>query len=146
MVSNCSAASFMIHSEQPADRPIAQSILDPSLPDGVHDWRPGVKFRKDGYKVVIDGTDTLAGSCSPMPYCIRNLCKFTGISLSSALITATYNPAQLLGGQIAQTKGQLKVGYHADLCVFDWEGNVKSTWVKGEEVWRDTKTAGNWVE
>jgi N-acetylglucosamine-6-phosphate deacetylase len=36
-------------------------MLDPSLPDGVHDWREGVKFRKDGIKVVIDGTNTLAG-------------------------------------------------------------------------------------
>ena len=39
----------------------AQSIMDPNLPDGVHDWRPGLKFRKEGYKVVIDGTNTLAG-------------------------------------------------------------------------------------
>jgi hypothetical protein len=39
----------------------AQSIMDPGLEDGVHNWRPGVKFRKDGYRVVIDGTDTLAG-------------------------------------------------------------------------------------
>jgi N-acetylglucosamine-6-phosphate deacetylase len=40
---------------------LAQSIMDPGLEDGVHDWRPGVKFRKDGYRVVIDGTNTLAG-------------------------------------------------------------------------------------
>ena len=113
--------------------------MDPNLPDGVHDWRPGLKFRKEGYKVVIDGTNTLAGSCSPLPYLLRNLCLFTGTSLPQALLTATFNPAQLLGGQVAAKKGQLKEGFDADLCVFDWEGNVRSTWVGGEEVWRDSR-------
>lgn len=40
--------------------------MDPALPDGVHDWRPGVKFRKEGYKVTIEGTDTLAGRSVPL--------------------------------------------------------------------------------
>lgn len=113
--------------------------MDPNLPDGVHYWRPGLQFRKEGYRVVIDGTDTLAGSCSPMPYCIRNLCSFTGTPLPKALLTATLHPALLLGGEIAKRKGQLKEGMDADLCIMDWEGNVKSTWVMGNEVWRDKR-------
>lgn len=117
----------------------AQSILDPNLPDGVHDWRPGVKFYKEGYRVVIDGTDTLAGSCSPMPYLIRNLVSFTGTNLPKALLTATFHPAQLLGGEVARRKGQLKEDMDADLCIIDWEGEVVSTWVMGKEVWRDRR-------
>lgn len=114
--------------------------MDPTLPDGVHDWRPGVRFHKEGYRVVIEGTDTLAGSCSPMPYCIRNLVAFTGTSLPNALLTATLHPAQLLGGAVARQKGQLKEGMDADLCIMDWSGEVVSTWVMGREVWRD----GRW--
>ncbi|ORY34266.1 N-acetylglucosamine-6-phosphate deacetylase, putative [Naematelia encephala] len=114
----------------------AQSIMDPNLPDGVHDWRPGVKFRKEGHRVVIDGTNTLAGSNSPLPTCIQNLMHFTSIPLPEALLTCTLHPAELLnlGG-----KGQLKEGFEADLCVLDWEGRVRSTWVAGKEVWRDDR-------
>ena len=117
----------------------AQSIMDPTLPDGVHDWRPGVKFHKEGYRVVIHGTYTLAGSCSPLPHCLRNLIQFTGTSLPKALLTATLHPAQLLGGQVAARKGQLVQGMDADLCVIDWDGEVISTWVMGNEVWRDKR-------
>ena len=113
--------------------------MDPNLPDGVHDWRPGLKFRKEGYKVVIDGTSTLAGSCSPMPYLLRNLCSFTGCTLPQALLTATLHPAQLLAGKTGESKGQLREGFDADLCVFDWNGYVRSTWIMGKEVWRDTQ-------
>ena len=111
--------------------------MDPNLPDGVHDWRPGLKFRKEGYRVVIDGTSTLAGSCSPMPYLLRNLCAFTGCTLPQALLTATLHPAELLAGKIGSRKGQLREGFDADLCIVDWDGYVRSTWVMGQEVWRD---------
>lgn len=43
----------------------AQSPLDPKLEDGMHNWRPGVRFRKTGDAVyaVYDGVpgETLAG-------------------------------------------------------------------------------------
>jgi N-acetylglucosamine-6-phosphate deacetylase len=45
----------------------AQSPLDPALEDGIHDWRPGVVFRKKGDAVyaIYDGVpgETLAGRC-----------------------------------------------------------------------------------
>jgi len=40
---------------------IAMSFLDPHLPDGLHDWRDGRRVFKKGDKLVIEGTDTLAG-------------------------------------------------------------------------------------
>lgn len=36
-------------------------ILDPNLRDGVHEWRDGRRFVKEGDKLYIEGTDTLAG-------------------------------------------------------------------------------------
>lgn len=48
-------------------------ILDPNLKDGVHEWRDGRRFYKEGDKLYLDGTTTLAGryvsassSCSRM--------------------------------------------------------------------------------
>src|ERR1700744_5053720 len=38
------------------------SMLDPSMPDGVHNWRDGKRILKEGDKLYIEGTDTLAGS------------------------------------------------------------------------------------
>ena len=36
-------------------------ILDPNLKDGVHAWRDGKRFVKEGDKLYLEGTDTLAG-------------------------------------------------------------------------------------
>jgi len=36
-------------------------VLDPHLPDGVHEWRDGEKFVKEGDKLYLQGTNTLAG-------------------------------------------------------------------------------------
>ncbi|KAL7419287.1 N-acetyl-glucosamine-6-phosphate deacetylase [Cryptotrichosporon argae] len=118
----------------------AQSMLDPSLPDGVHDFRPGVKFRKEGLKVVIDGTDTLAGSAIPFHQCVANLASYASITLPEALVCATANPAHMLGPAVAARKGRLEPGFDADLVVLDWQGRVVSTWVMGDEVYRAGRT------
>jgi hypothetical protein len=36
-------------------------ILDPNLKDGIHEWRDGKRFVKEGEKLYLEGTDTLAG-------------------------------------------------------------------------------------
>src|SRR5579863_1873608 len=43
--------------------PAAMKILDPHLKDGVHEWRDGKRFVKEGTKLYLEGTDTLAGRC-----------------------------------------------------------------------------------
>lgn len=40
---------------------IAMKILDPNLQDGVHEWRDGKRFVKEGDKLYLEGTSTLAG-------------------------------------------------------------------------------------
>lgn len=127
-------------------------ILDPHLKDGVHEWRDGKRFVKEGDKLYLEGTDTLAGRYAPRhhptpsPYspstssavtldkCVRNFTRFTGCSLGEAIKCATYNPARCLG--IESRKGTLRPGADADLIVLDRKGYVQSTWVKGRQVWK----------
>jgi len=37
-------------------------IMDQRLKDGVHEWRDGKWLVKEGFKLYLEGTDTLAGS------------------------------------------------------------------------------------
>lgn len=39
-------------------------ILDPNLADGVHEWRNGRRFVKEGEKLYLEGSTTLAGRYS----------------------------------------------------------------------------------
>ncbi|KAL0955867.1 hypothetical protein HGRIS_002067 [Hohenbuehelia grisea] len=72
----------------------AMKILDPHLKDGVHEWRDGKRFVKEGDKLYLEGTNTLAGSVVTLDKCVRNFSRFTGCSLGEAIKCATYNPAK----------------------------------------------------
>lgn len=111
----------------------AMKILDPNLRDGVYEWREGKRYVKEGDKLYLEGTNTLAGSLVPLDKCVRNLTKFTGCSIGEAIKCATFNPAKCLN--IENKKGTLRPGADADLIVLDRHGNVLSTWVKGKKVW-----------
>ncbi|KAJ7287180.1 carbohydrate esterase family 9 protein [Mycena rebaudengoi] len=114
----------------------AMKILDPNLRDGVHEWRDGKRFVKEGDKLYLEGTNTLAGSVVTLDKCVRNFSRFTGCSLGEAIKCATFNPAKCLG--IENKKGTLRAGADADLVVLDMQGDVVSTWVKGRQVWGTT--------
>ncbi|KAF8914567.1 Metallo-dependent hydrolase [Mucidula mucida] len=111
----------------------AMKILDPHLQDGVHEWRDGKRFVKEGDKLYLEGTNTLAGSVVTLDKCVRNFTKFTGCTLGEAIKCATVNPAKCLG--IDNKKGTLRAGADADLVVLDKQGFVLRTWVKGQEAW-----------
>ncbi|TDL20061.1 Metallo-dependent hydrolase [Rickenella mellea] len=111
----------------------AMPMLDPHLRDGVHDWRDGKRLVKEGVRLYIEGTDTLAGSVVTMDTCVRNFARFTGCSLGEAIKCATYNPAKCLN--IENCKGTLRPGADADFVVLDRQGRVVSTWVRGIMVW-----------
>ena len=52
----------LVDSIHPSDSPIlAMKILDPNMPDGTYDWRDGRRVVKEGVRLYIEGTDTLAG-------------------------------------------------------------------------------------
>jgi len=85
-----------------------------NLADGVHEWRDGKRFVKEGEKLYLEGTNTLAGRCGfklqvsclvvdisidtdsviTLDKCIRNLSSFTGCSLGESIKCATFNPAK----------------------------------------------------
>ncbi|KAJ6631608.1 Metallo-dependent hydrolase [Mycena sp. CBHHK59/15] len=111
----------------------AMKILDPNLRDGVHEWRDGKRFVKEGDRLYLEGTTTLAGSVVTLDKCVSNFSRFTGCSLGEAIKCATFNPAKCLG--IENKKGTLRPGADADLIVLDRQGNLVSTWVKGKQVW-----------
>ncbi|KAI5116892.1 hypothetical protein M0805_004160 [Coniferiporia weirii] len=111
----------------------AMKILDPNMPDGTYEWRDDRRVVKEGVRLFIEGTDTLAGSVVTLNTCVRNFARFTGCTLGEAIRCATYNPAKCLG--IENRKGTLRAGADADLVVLDHQGAVLSTWVHGQQVW-----------
>lgn len=83
-------------------------------------------------------TDLLAciDSGATMEACVQNLAKFSGSGLGPAILCATKHPAEMLGGEIAQKKGNLRPGSDADLVLLDRDkGTVLRTWILGREVY-----------
>ena len=108
--------------------------MDPSLENGVYDWREGSRIEKKDGAIMLAGTDTLAGSILPLDQAVRNLSRFASISLPQAILCATLNPARVLGGWVEANKGQIDLGYDADLCLWDHEGNLRGVWKGGRMV------------
>jgi N-acetylglucosamine-6-phosphate deacetylase len=95
----------------------------------------GSFFEFAGQRVhVVDGAarlddETLAGSVLTMDLALRNMLKFTGVSLSEAVRMQTLNPAE--SAKVADRKGRLQVGYDADLVIMDRDLNLQATICRG---------------
>jgi N-acetylglucosamine-6-phosphate deacetylase len=113
--------------------------MDPALPDGHYPWRSlEHTIEKKGNSITLSGTDTLAGAAVSLDECVRNLSTFCSIPLSRAIHHATRTPAKVLGPKVESRKGALRVGWDADLCVWDrFTGKVLSTWQGGKQVFGD---------
>lgn len=98
------------------------------LPDGTYKWDNRVIVKK-GVRAFLKGTDTLAGSASTLPECVRNLMNWSGISLQEAVKTVTNNPAKSIG--VEQERGFLNVGCLADFVVLNFDGYVQSVYKAG---------------
>lgn len=81
---------------------------------------------KDG-KAVSSGK--LAGSTLTMDRAVRNTMRFAGVSLQTALLAATANPAKAAK---FQDIGVLRAGARADFVVLSSSGEVKRTIVGGQ--------------
>jgi N-acetylglucosamine-6-phosphate deacetylase len=90
-----------------------------------------------GGRVVLAGTDALAGSALTMDCGLGNLVRLAGVTLAEAIRMATVNPARV--GAIAGRAGALAPGDTADLVEFRWherEARVEilGTWLAGRRV------------
>lgn len=101
------------------------------LPDGTYKW-DSQSITKKGPILYLKGTTTLAGAATTLGQCVRNLMKWSGLSLAEAVKTVTNNPADLINAQAS--KGYLNVGCDADLVVMDAHGFLVSVYKLGVHV------------
>lgn len=106
------------------------------ISDGIGGGRKA--FTLGGLKVRVRGKEArledgkLAGSVIGLDDAVRNIMKFSGVSLTDAVGMASLNPARVLG--IERKKGSLEKGKDADIVIFDKGLKVKHTIVKGNMV------------
>ncbi|GHS89388.1 N-acetylglucosamine-6-phosphate deacetylase [Synergistales bacterium] len=110
---------------------ISDSVRYNGLPDGQYD-------RDDGRAVVVKGgvirlgDGRLAGSSLSMNEAVRNMTRFTDVSLYNAVRMASLVPARVIG--MEATKGGLDVGKDADMILFDEDVNVKAAFIGGKRI------------
>ena len=76
----------------------------------------------DGAPRLADGT--LAGSCTPLAYCVQNVVASCNVAPEDALRAATSSPARLLS---MATVGHIQVGHQADINSLDSSLRVVKT-------------------
>ena len=100
------------------------------LPDGEYGALPDRAVTKVGGKIVLAGTDTLAGSALSMNMAYQNAAKFAPLTLSELSKISSLNAAKILGKEA--DIGSLEVGKLADLVLLDTESTVCATMIEGE--------------
>ncbi len=85
---------------------------------------------EDGVAKLVDGS-AFAGSIATTDVLVRTCTKRAGIALESAIKMITEVPARIMK---LDTKGALKVGYDADIVIFDEDINVIKTIVSGNVI------------
>jgi N-acetylglucosamine-6-phosphate deacetylase len=110
------------------------------LADGEYGEVPDRAVTKIGGKIVLSGTDTLAGSALSMNMVYQNAAKFAQLTLSELSKISSLNAAKILGKE--SEIGSLEVGKLADLVLLDAESKVCATMIEGE--WR--YISGEWEE
>lgn len=100
------------------------------FPDGDYGALPDRAVTKTGGKIVVAGTDTLAGSALDMNMVYKNAAKFAQLTLPELSKITSLNAAKILG-QESQI-GSLEVGKLADLVLLDAEFNACATMIEGQ--------------
>ncbi|KAG5929056.1 hypothetical protein E4U42_007281 [Claviceps africana] len=110
------------------------------LPDGTYPWTNGEQtcnIVKKGSKLLLENSNTIAGSSITLIECVNNFLEWSGASIPQALKSVTSTPAAMLG--IQKTKGTLEAGADGDLVIFSEEKPTtgsKSTRLVVDEVWK----------
>jgi N-acetylglucosamine-6-phosphate deacetylase len=100
---------------------------------------PMGEYQLGDFPVIVDETSarlkngTLAGSILTADQAIRNLLAFTECSISQAVQTMSFNPAQCLG--LASKIGQIGPGKQADLILLNKKYQVMMAIIDGEIIY-----------
>lgn len=107
------------------DRIILISDANPykAVADGEYPFSGKNIVIQDG-KATVKETGRIAGSTLAMNTALRNMCRYTGCSVESAVRMAAYNPARLYGWK----KGSIEPGYDADLMLMDDAFHIHGGW------------------
>ena len=100
------------------------------LPDGNYGEVPDRAVTKTGGKIVVAGTETLAGSALDMNMVYKNAAKFAPLSLSELSKISSLNAAKILG--MDSEIGSIQIGKLADLVLLDSELNARATMIEGQ--------------
>jgi N-acetylglucosamine-6-phosphate deacetylase len=94
------------------------------LPPGRYrDWDQDFEIRPEG-KIVVSGTQYLAGSWAFTDHCLATVLGLGEVSLADAMAMATVRPRELLG----LPPRDLRVGEPAELLRFDWQPGGVLRW------------------
>lgn len=97
------------------------------MPDGDYYILGKHRIVKDGECHLEDGT--IAGSCMPVYYGVRNLLRM-GIPMPDVCKMASYTPAKAVG--MADRIGSLEPGKAADMVLLDRDYNIHAVFIDGE--------------
>ncbi len=113
---------------------VTDNVRGCGMPDG---WTYNIRGQdiviKNGVSRLRSGM--LAGCITRMNVLVQNMVQMAGLPITEAVQCATINPARVIG--LAQQKGSLAVGMHADLTVLDETYSVVMTIIDGQIVWRN---------
>ncbi|GKT46539.1 N-acetylglucosamine-6-phosphate deacetylase [Colletotrichum spaethianum] len=107
------------------------------LADGSYQWTNGQDVNniiKAGSTLLLEGTNTIAGSAVTLMECVNNFLRWSGTGIPKALKAVTATPAAMLGLQ--GVKGSLEDGADADLVVFSEEVRDGAIQLVVDEVWK----------
>ena len=115
---------------------VSDSVALAGAPAGEYRTQVGgaVTLRADG-RLVLSGSDLLAGSTSSLRDCLAWATQRAGLSLRAAATMATSAPAALLG---LTDRGNLRPGQWADLAVLSPDLTVEQTVVRGAVVYENS--------
>lgn len=89
-----------------------------------------IEFAYKGSPARKTKDKTLAGSGLTMDQAVRNAIEFLNVDIIQAVKMASANPARVLG--MDHCKGQLKIGFDADITVISSKLEIEQTWVAGQ--------------
>ncbi|ODV97131.1 hypothetical protein PACTADRAFT_48884 [Pachysolen tannophilus NRRL Y-2460] len=110
---------------------VTDAMMLIGLPNGIYQWEGRFIEKTDNY-LHMKGTDTIAGSATDLPQCLRNLMQWSSLDLATAVKCVTNHPSSALG--LEKKKGYLNPGCDADLTILDINGNVKQVYKLGNKI------------